>query len=343
MKKSKIIIPALAMLVMSTAATVTGTVAWFTMNKTANAEGMVVSAKTSGSLIIKDATGVAAPLPTGDDKATKITFANNPRSFYPSTHNWTNPTTSTATATGLITVSNGDKVNFETGTRMNNTATLTYDSVAQSASSAYYVDYGLFIAGDGIAMPHQDITINFGTAFTALTDINGALSVDFYAAGVSAAGMLTPSSSNYVDTLNLAYRKNGEANAYDEVLFEDVTIPKSGATEGDKAYAITMRVYFDGALIQVEKDNESPLTGKNDFAVYTLAGSDNKSSEDDFLLYSDVNGTSIVPVAVGESMSGKYKVDTTKSTLLFARSIDVADLTQQTIDVHIEANDHPQP
>ena len=53
MKKSKIIIPALAMLVMSTAATVTGTVAWFTVNKTVTAKGMTVKAKADSSLVIK--------------------------------------------------------------------------------------------------------------------------------------------------------------------------------------------------------------------------------------------------------------------------------------------------
>ena len=124
MKKSKIIIPALGMLVLSTAATVSGTVAWFTMNKVANAEGMIVSAKTSGSLIIKE----AGAYPLASDKATKVIFnddAQNPHKFYPSTHDW-----SVGQDTGLKVVTNGAAVNFETGTRMNQDTTLSYDGVA---------------------------------------------------------------------------------------------------------------------------------------------------------------------------------------------------------------------
>ena len=45
MKKTKIIIPALGLLLLSTAASVTGTVAWFAANATVTAQGMSVSAK----------------------------------------------------------------------------------------------------------------------------------------------------------------------------------------------------------------------------------------------------------------------------------------------------------
>lgn len=45
MKKAKIIIPALGMLLLSTAASITGTVAWFSMNTTVSATGMQVKAQ----------------------------------------------------------------------------------------------------------------------------------------------------------------------------------------------------------------------------------------------------------------------------------------------------------
>ena len=45
MKKTKIIIPALGLLLLSTAASVTGTVAWFAANATVSATGMQVTAK----------------------------------------------------------------------------------------------------------------------------------------------------------------------------------------------------------------------------------------------------------------------------------------------------------
>ena len=52
MKKTKVIIPALGLLVLSTAASVTGTVAWFSANNRVNVNGMKVSTKVKGNLLI---------------------------------------------------------------------------------------------------------------------------------------------------------------------------------------------------------------------------------------------------------------------------------------------------
>lgn len=52
MKKTKIIIPALGMLLLSTAASVSGTVAWFSMNASVSVQGMTVTTKVSSNLLI---------------------------------------------------------------------------------------------------------------------------------------------------------------------------------------------------------------------------------------------------------------------------------------------------
>lgn len=52
MKKTKIIIPALGMLLLSTAASVTGTVAWFAMNSTVTASGMNIQAKSDSAYLV---------------------------------------------------------------------------------------------------------------------------------------------------------------------------------------------------------------------------------------------------------------------------------------------------
>lgn len=54
MKKTKIIIPALGMLLLSTAASVTGTVAWFSMNSFVNATQMRVLAKAEKGILISN-------------------------------------------------------------------------------------------------------------------------------------------------------------------------------------------------------------------------------------------------------------------------------------------------
>lgn len=55
MKKTKIIVPALGVLLLSTAASVTGTVAWFSMNNFVTAEGMNVTAKAENGIVISNA------------------------------------------------------------------------------------------------------------------------------------------------------------------------------------------------------------------------------------------------------------------------------------------------
>ena len=54
MKKTKIIIPALGMLLLSTAASVTGTVAWFSTNNSVKVDGMTVTTKVSSNLLIAE-------------------------------------------------------------------------------------------------------------------------------------------------------------------------------------------------------------------------------------------------------------------------------------------------
>ena len=52
MKKTKVIIPALGLLLLSTAASVTGTVAWFAANNTVDATGMTISAKSDTEFLV---------------------------------------------------------------------------------------------------------------------------------------------------------------------------------------------------------------------------------------------------------------------------------------------------
>ena len=54
MKKTKIVVPALAVLLLSTAASVSGTVAWFSMSTSVTVTGMQVTTKVSSNLLIAD-------------------------------------------------------------------------------------------------------------------------------------------------------------------------------------------------------------------------------------------------------------------------------------------------
>ena len=54
MKKTKIVVPALAVLLLSTAASVSGTVAWFSMNNSVKVDGMTVTTRVSSNLLIAE-------------------------------------------------------------------------------------------------------------------------------------------------------------------------------------------------------------------------------------------------------------------------------------------------
>ncbi len=74
MKKTRIIIPALAMIAFSVAASITGTVAWFTANRTAQIEaGSFTVVKTSSNLDVTLAPGVGT---TVDNDADTVTVNN---------------------------------------------------------------------------------------------------------------------------------------------------------------------------------------------------------------------------------------------------------------------------
>lgn len=70
MKKTKVIIPALGILLLSTAASVTGTVAWFSANQSVTATGMKVQAKAETGLLISA------------DKADSTSWANTDAALY---------------------------------------------------------------------------------------------------------------------------------------------------------------------------------------------------------------------------------------------------------------------
>jgi len=337
MKKSKIIIPALAMLVMSSAATVTGTVAWFTMNATAKAQGMQVIARTSGSLIIK-AVNLSNPiLPTASDKGTKVTFTDSAQAFYPSTHSWSKTNfvgseneATVNSATGLMRVNNGAEINFETGTRMNSGTEIEWAFVTEGDAN-YYYDYAVYLAGDGMAMNNKNLSITIDNAQDLTA--NGALSIDFYGATVTTNTV--PAAADdagvFLGTLNLAkvYNDTAYSSAPRASLTKNgVNIPQSSGDDHG-AYAIRMRVYYDGALISAGQPN-------NDYAVYTPCGDEDLALANT-LYYSDANGSSIVPREVGDSVKDLYKVATGSSTTCFARSMKVAELAQQSLAVTFTA------
>lgn len=85
MKKTKVIIPALGMLLLSTAASVTGTVAWFAANASVTATGMSITAKSDTTfLLIKAGEADASSIQTA--KKTSDSAQTSSAALYPAAH-----------------------------------------------------------------------------------------------------------------------------------------------------------------------------------------------------------------------------------------------------------------
>lgn len=338
MKKSKIIIPALAMLVMSTAATVTGTVAWFSMNKTVNAEGMLVRANGSGSIVISKylASGTGHGFPTTSTKSTAVDFADaTAKTLYPSTH--------VGSGTGLQYVSNGDKICYETGTAKSSAVTLTYNPVNSTTPSEYFKDYDIFIAGDNREFPTQDIEIEFAPGVgTGLNNIDMAISIDFYyeavSSGVQVSSFTFGTGGTFIGTLNVAGLDpvtNDGSTTQSKLTISNITLPASGVG----ALAIKMRVYYDGALV----DN----AGTNAYTAYTDCNAnetvaDYSGDTDHVYFYNDAREivTENIAANADVDVSDLAVVDFAASTTTFARSIDYDDISDVALNVNFTAKNH---
>ena len=245
MKKSKILAPALAILCLSTAASVTGTVAWFAANNVVSASGLTVQSTLPSSLAISNHV-----LPVG--QATSVTMVEEAQILSPISHYHGVAETGDGK---LYRVHNGEDVDPTTGLALSG-KTLTFDEVASATN--FYVDYVVYIGSVG-----QALTLGVGGALTAsvnfssinLTATNLATSISFYMFNgtIAASG-----DGTLMGTLNAA-QINPSTNhgAYDGAALTSVDVFEyvaegnntiAVASSGTEALKITMRMYIDGAL-----------------------------------------------------------------------------------------------
>ena len=246
MKMTKVIIPVLGILLLSTAASVTGTVAWFSANSTVNASGMMVQATTSEALVI----GTEVPVGT----AVKVSFGetdpeNDAHVLSPATHDndWTE------FAKGLKCLESNTAVDAATGAIP--AASESWVPADNEALNTYYVDYVCYIASAGDKMEDKTVTFGFDKATknlvtswgsSAENDTLKAFSVDIYMQNVAASSTASAwNDDTFVGTLVLA-----KSTVTQEM--EDMTIPQNGTNTTDGYLRITFRVYLDGDL---NKDN----------------------------------------------------------------------------------------
>ena len=168
MKKTKVIIPALGLLLLSTAASVTGTVAWFAANTSVTANGMSITATTDSTfLLISKSSDLSA-------KATTVSLAAPSGEVLPT--NWVNNTgykwvsavgTDTTTA-----AKNGDYANLTIAEASN------FGSVTATGKKYYVYDSVWVGLADGSSIPStQNLKCNVSFTAGTASNLNKCLTV----------------------------------------------------------------------------------------------------------------------------------------------------------------------
>ncbi len=298
MKKTKILVPAMAVLALGMAAAVTGTVAWFSANNVVTANRMMFKSVTPSSLAISDT--LAAD---GIGNRTSITYEvpENTPAINPCSH-WHDQ----EDATGVYyAVENGEFIDPISGLAALNDDVLNsnpadttftqYENIdfMTVTGNQYYIDYTCYIASVG-----QGLTIGTGGylraqptfTFAAGThsDTIQASTVDFFVYkdaafnGDAQSGSVVPGTATYVQGVNASgvdytaarhatYPGQVAVLGTTEKLTSDILVAgdEIPVASGNEAIMVTMRFYFDGALLK-DVNNAFVATNRLDTSDITV-------------------------------------------------------------------------
>ena len=169
MKKTKIIIPALGLLLLSTAASVTGTVAWFAANASVTASGMQLQAKAEQGILISTQTA-ASPASAWGASATALNSGSGVAVF----------PTSTADASAWL-HNKGTSVTIGAASGAYETLSLTETAGVgkDSSSNSYYLHNTFYVKASSDTSFTDALIVNqvTGTGSTNSVNLDKALRV----------------------------------------------------------------------------------------------------------------------------------------------------------------------
>ena len=267
MKKTKIIIPAMGMLLLGTAASVTGTVAWFSMNASVNVTGMTVKTTVSDNLFIAGDTLASVAKKTDSEFGPGPLNQSVPGILEPvSTVNGTSFWyTKVANADGSIL----DGQNWVAYSAANATDTTNYDSafseyygVTKTAAAALitaetgakpYVDYVFQLkavnsAGTATPLKLTALTLTYGSAVDGSKAFRTAVFVEDITSANPAGG---------VGTLKSIFAPSGadnqesgkavsSATATAAVTYNTAGNLDSVPANSTKQYKVVVRLWIEG-------------------------------------------------------------------------------------------------
>jgi hypothetical protein len=255
MKKTKILVPAMGMLLLSTAASITGTVAWFAANASVTATGMQLKAKTDSEYLVISRDGAAATWAAGvSTKTVALSYPANAEVL--PTSRYGTGSLSWVTANGT---SNTDGTASETPTAL----TITEANNYGTASDKNYFVYDIVYVGlaQGSSAPSAK-NLKCNVTFTAgqSSDLNKCLTVGVYAGTTIGTNAFTES---YVlgSSATTPVEKTGSNNIY--------AGSSLSATAGQP---IVVYAYFDGEDANCTTEKAINLANITIDLEFTLVG-----------------------------------------------------------------------
>ena len=238
-KSKGVMISSIISLFLSLIVLATVSMAWLSMNKQTESDGMKLKVDVTPNLVISKSASALQALGGPTEADFSVSFVDSSATAVkPATHSASFGTT------GLEYVSNQGDVSPTTGFAKSS-ASLTMTPVT---STDYYVDFTVYIASTGKAMDdetNQDLIATLAPPASISVGSSGidtlkATSIDFYVGSVA--------DGNYKGTLNVAGTNvAGTSPVTSVTLLNNRVIPLN--TTGSNITVI-MRCYIDGALVK---------------------------------------------------------------------------------------------
>lgn len=226
MKKTKVIIPALGLLLLSTAASITGTVAWFSANATVTATGMNVQVKSNATYLLIGGSASIATEKAGLSTtvaATYTTADNAEKKCYPAAY------VSTASTVGGVDLDADSWYTASNGNSAHAADDIKNVRAVTEGDKDYMLTYKAWLTlsedSEPVTTKKIKVTFSLGTgadaAVSAVVVIGSAankFSLNSTTTNATTASAVSLSSSTAVEVTSYVYIDGNSTNVYSDYL-----------------------------------------------------------------------------------------------------------------------------
>lgn len=274
MKKTKVIIPALGLLLLSTAASVSGTVAWFAMNASVTATGMQITAKSDSVFLLigSGETDTVSEIQTANSTTTALTVGAEEAKVLPSAHD-SITNTATATATDVSNLHHYQLIaephteaSLEEYAGMTSEQKALYEGVNQAGTNWYYKIADSATASASTKGAHYLATVDSAYIIhkicyvTLAAGSNDATNLRIKSATVASNSTATGLNPT-LDPVKILVTSATNCVEFDkDGLTNDSTVLAAAVTD-DEVVQLDIFIYYNGADDDVYTNNVANLDG----------------------------------------------------------------------------------